>query len=275
VQTLSQVVASLKQRFIHCESISSRETRWSGGSKPLALELYNDDNDSTPLSSSVTTSMSSSSSSSSSSALAACSYSSSPTPSEQAAEKKFINPVRELLMGFLKSNWESYLKWTNEEKAEFIEIADHQSAYYRPSTNCREQMLGLRVKVRYQFGAPALAIRKECVRACFDVFSEAIVESLPRIWGSEQEDNFIRLLCCNGATCGNQQQEDVGGVYDAMVAEPEGACLLKARMDVVDVLGTDYVNIWLRIGHDDRWILSNPPPHNVMVTPLPHFYQTL
>lgn len=285
VQTLGQVIESLKQRFITSELLSSSplpssSTRWAAG-KPLSLE-YHASSSSTPTTSTTPHCASSSSSSSSStSAASMCSYSSSPTPSEQQAssDNKFINPARELVLAFLRSNWESYLKWTNEEKAEFIEIADTSSAYHRDGSDCREQMLGLRVKVRYQFGAPALAIRKECVRACFEVFKDAIVESLPRIWGSEQEDNFIRLLCCNGSRCGRKEEIVVihggGGVYDAMAAEPGGACLLKARMDVVDVLGTDEIYIWLRMGHDEEWIQSNPPPHTAKVVPLAYVFQTL
>lgn len=183
---------------------------------------------------------------------------------------------------------------SNEDTAEFIELAPSSSHYLRPS-DCRGAMIGLKVSIKHQFGKVPLGVRKSAILAYTTAFNELADEIVGReVWdGSNVCQSIIQQLCCSGHLCGGDGDGGSSQVSSSIMSNnmngntipnpltgagslslltssvnsngqsrtQQGRPVVRLNYIGLDAgEGVPIVIVWLKLGMDANWVINAAPP---------------
>ncbi|KAJ3387306.1 hypothetical protein HDU92_002013 [Lobulomyces angularis] len=164
------------------------------------------------------------------------------------------NYVRTLLFGYLKQVIKTFLKFFTDDQLDLIEYSPLSSNFISPQ-DCSKSMIGLRIIVPENNNNKYITIyRKQHYLSSATFYGENLDRLVQNeVWGSEENYDLIRLLCCGGAICGTHKNS-------------LGRTVVRGTIMTCDFVDERKCILWAKIGIDEKWVFAPLPDDNNLVS---------
>ncbi|KAJ3211450.1 hypothetical protein HK099_008002 [Clydaea vesicula] len=165
------------------------------------------------------------------------------------------NNLKLVLHNYLKQMRKNFLNQFNEIDIELVEISplnDIENDNFLPAYDCSKALAGLQITLSEDAVSSHTEInryRKQHILssvACYESTLDRLVNE--EVWGSEEDNQLIKLLCCGGVYCNSESGKNP-----------------RVSMYSVEYPEENKIIIWTRIGYEESWVFNSFSGDNIVI----------